>query len=123
MPQPCPIPGIECDDSITGRATTIAMASIATRAQRIEEATERITGNDCLATVLASRAPGDRGRSTREERVSLDLDQHERVDQRLDLDHGGRGPNIAEILAVRAPVFLPARDIRHEHARANDISH
>jgi hypothetical protein len=43
MPQPCCIDGIACDAIIAGRAATIAMASIATRAQRSEYTIDRIT--------------------------------------------------------------------------------
>jgi hypothetical protein len=43
MPQPCCAPGIACDAIIAGRAETIAMASIATRAERREYTIDRIT--------------------------------------------------------------------------------
>ena len=46
MPQPCCMPGISRDVIIDGRAATIAMASIAARAQRIEETIDRITEDD-----------------------------------------------------------------------------
>jgi hypothetical protein len=61
--------------------------------------------------------------SAPQERIGLDLDQHERIDQRLDLDHRSRRTNVAKIFAVRASVLLPAGDVGHEHPRAHDVRH
>jgi hypothetical protein len=43
LPQSCCMPGIPCDVIIDGRAAITAMASIAARAQRMEEMMRRVT--------------------------------------------------------------------------------
>ena len=44
-----------------------------------------------------------------------------RVDQPRDLDHRGRGTDVAEDLAVGAPDLLPVADVDDVHARADDV--
>src|SRR5580765_9116058 len=55
--------------------------------------------------------------------VHFDLDEHERVDERADLDeHTGRA-DLPEDLAVRARQRLPTRDVGDVEAGADDLVH
>jgi hypothetical protein len=54
--------------------------------------------------------------------VSLDLNEHVRVDQRRYLDHGRCGLDITEDLRVRPANRFPLRDIGDEDAGPNHAS-
>src|ERR1700683_2163241 len=55
--------------------------------------------------------------------IGLDLDQDLGRDQSAYLHHRRCWTNIAEKLSMRFADFLPLRDVRHKHARADDILH
>jgi hypothetical protein len=53
--------------------------------------------------------------------INFDLDQHPIIDQFPYFNHRRTGFDIFEELSVCPAIFLPARDIRHEDARSDDI--
>src|SRR5512142_2031274 len=59
--------------------------------------------------------------SAGDDRIGLDFDQHVRIDQAFDFDHGCNGPDVPEDFAVRAAYFLPLIDVGHVDACPNDV--